>query len=331
MVAGGVSSEFLIASAGIANYSRSIGNVHNNDETGVTVIPVVGFYALKARAPCLKSGGRLKTRHGHIADPTEICDHDAAQVMQKPLGWGVRVVFSRPVEEIPLEEFGNVKRPGRMEILNPNLIPLSAFETLELVREIKTKQELEDQRAIELNANQQPQQLPPQPNNNLDQLVKNILTHFEHPNHHLPQAKQSTQSILSLCESLRNRFGQVSGRANGLTKAERLQICDLAPTELVEIYLIIEECDSRFTEEEIQEIIDLVKQNLSTDRRTTHTLNHKPVNSLQNGDTENDRDGFDYEEDPNFNLGDIDDDDALVAEAREGGPPADQELDEVPD
>ncbi|KAA1087662.1 hypothetical protein PGT21_035067 [Puccinia graminis f. sp. tritici] len=223
-----------------------------------------------------------------------------------------------------------------MEILNPNLIPLSAFETLELVREIKAKQErieqeLEDQRAIELNANQQPQRLPPQPNNNLDQLVKNILTHFEHPNHHLPQAKQSTQSILSLCESLRNRFGQVSGRANGLTKAERLQICDLAPTELVEIYLIIEECDSRFTEEEIQEIIDLVQQNLSTDRRTTHTLNHKPVNPLQNGDTENDREAFDYEEEPNFNLGDIDDDDALVAEAREGGPPADQELDEVPD
>ncbi|OAV96245.1 hypothetical protein PTTG_26430 [Puccinia triticina 1-1 BBBD Race 1] len=226
-----------------------------------------------------------------------------------------------------------------MEILNPNLLPLSAFETLELAREIKVKQELaeqelEEQRAQESNSNVQQQQLPPQPNNNLDQLVKNILTHFEHPNLHLPQAKQSTQSILSLCESLRNRFGQVSGRTNGLTKAERLQICDLAPTELVEIYLIIEECDSRFTEEEIQEIIDLVKENLSTDRRTTqtivHTTNRKTINAL-NGTNENDQETFEYEEDPNFNLGDIDDDDALVAEAREGGPPADQELDEVPD
>jgi hypothetical protein len=62
--------------------------------------------------------------------------------------------------------------------------------------------------------------------------------HFEDPNNHLPQGKQSPESILSLCESLRNRFGQVSGRSHGLTKAERLQICDLAPTELVEIYLV---------------------------------------------------------------------------------------------
>ncbi|WAR56875.1 hypothetical protein PtB15_7B727 [Puccinia triticina] len=233
----------------------------------------------------------------------------------------------------------SVSCPNKSKILNPNLLPLSAFETLELAREIKVKQELaeqelEEQRAQESNSNVQQQQLPPQPNNNLDQLVKNILTHFEHPNLHLPQAKQSTQSILSLCESLRNRFGQVSGRTNGLTKAERLQICDLAPTELVEIYLIIEECDSRFTEEEIQEIIDLVKENLSTDRRTTqtivHTTNRKTINAL-NGTNENDQETFEYEEDPNFNLGDIDDDDALVAEAREGGPPADQELDEVPD
>lgn len=73
---------------------------------------------------------------------------------------------------------------------------------------------------------------------NLEQLVHNLLAYFEDPNHHLPQPKQTPQSVVSLCESLRSRFGQVSGRPNGLTKAERLQICDLAPTELVEIYLV---------------------------------------------------------------------------------------------
>ncbi|KAA1138256.1 hypothetical protein PGTUg99_027563 [Puccinia graminis f. sp. tritici] len=87
MVAGGVSSEFQITSAGITKSVDVLGAPHlpktlpivldsklqqvywkcNSDETGVTVIPVVGFCALKARAPCLKSGGRLKLRHGHIA------------------------------------------------------------------------------------------------------------------------------------------------------------------------------------------------------------------------------------------------------------------------
>ncbi|KAH9472428.1 hypothetical protein Pst134EA_003044 [Puccinia striiformis f. sp. tritici] len=163
---------------------------------------------------------------------------------------------------------------------------------------------------------------------NLDELIHNLLTHFEDPKHNLPQPKQTKESILSLCESLRNRFGQVLGRFTGLTKAERLQICDLAPTELVEIYLVFEECDSRFTEDKIQSIIGIVKENLTNERRTTSTQ-QKANQGLMNG--HKDEEMYEYGEDPNFNLGDVDEDDALVAEAREGGPAPDQELDEVPD
>jgi len=222
-----------------------------------------------------------------------------------------------------------------MEILEPNLVPLSAFETLELVREMQAAEEQagaeREQEQAQATQTDQPPPLASLPNNNLEQLVHNLVAYFEDPNNHLPQPKQTAQSVLSLCESLRTRFGQVSGRRNGLTKAERLQICDLAPTELVEIYLIIEECDARFTEDEIQEIILLVKQNLSSDRRTTASL-RKPSHAL-NGSNLPPLDPLDFEcePDPAFNLGDIDDDDALVAEAREGVPPPDQELDEVPD
>ncbi|PLW53429.1 hypothetical protein PCANC_06090 [Puccinia coronata f. sp. avenae] len=224
-----------------------------------------------------------------------------------------------------------------MEILNPNLIPLSALETLELIRGIKAEQErTELEYEQQASSNEQPQQLPPQANTNLNQLVANFVEHFEDPNNHLPQGKQSPESILSLCESLRNRFGQVSGRSHGLTKAERLQICDLAPTELVEIYLIIEECDLRFSEDEIQEIMNLVKKNLLSERRTTTSApstanNHNASNTL-NGDHQHQEQLEEIlQEDSAFNLGDEDDDDALVAEAREGGPAPDQELDEVPD
>ncbi|KAI9602410.1 hypothetical protein H4Q26_001699 [Puccinia striiformis f. sp. tritici PST-130] len=222
-----------------------------------------------------------------------------------------------------------------MEIINPNLIPLSAFETVELLRGIKSdheriEREEEERRNRERNLNQEPNNCHHNRTvNNLDELIHNLLTHFEDPKHNLPQPKQTKESILSLCESLRNRFGQVSGRFTGLTKAERLQICDLAPTELVEIYLIIEECDSRFTEEEIQSIIEIVKENLTNERRTTSSTQQKANQGLMNG--HKDEEMYEYGEDPNFNLGDVDDDDALVAEAREGGPAPDQELDEVPD
>ena len=80
-------------------------------------------------------------------------------------------------------------------------------------------------------------------------------------------------------------------------------------------------------------MMDLVKKNLSSERRTTaapSTNNHKASSAL-NGHYDH-QEQLDYvQEDPAFNLGDEDDDDALVAEAREGGPAPDQELDEVPD
>ncbi|KAI7906377.1 HRDC-like protein [Cokeromyces recurvatus] len=50
-----------------------------------------------------------------------------------------------------------------------------------------------------------------------------------------------------------------------LTKAEKLQILNLRPKSTVEIYLIIEECEERFSEEDLEDMINCVVTTLPRD------------------------------------------------------------------
>ncbi|CCF58337.1 hypothetical protein KAFR_0E01830 [Kazachstania africana CBS 2517] len=45
-----------------------------------------------------------------------------------------------------------------------------------------------------------------------------------------------------------------------LFKAEKLQIVNQLPANMVHLYSIVEECDSRFSEEQIDEILEIVKE-----------------------------------------------------------------------
>ncbi|KAI9366355.1 RNA polymerase Rpb4-domain-containing protein [Pilaira anomala] len=50
-----------------------------------------------------------------------------------------------------------------------------------------------------------------------------------------------------------------------LTKAEKLQILNWRPRSTVEIYLIIEECEERFSEEDLEEMLDSIISTLPRD------------------------------------------------------------------
>ena len=74
-----------------------------------------------------------------------------------------------------------------------------------------------------------------------------------------PTAQQSSTSITSLVRAL---------EPYGLTKAEKLQIVNLAPTEAVELYVIVEELEDRLGER-MEEVLQIVRQSLSERRENT--------------------------------------------------------------
>lgn len=45
-----------------------------------------------------------------------------------------------------------------------------------------------------------------------------------------------------------------------LTKAEKLQIVNLLPRTMVEFYLIVEECEDRFGEEQVEAILAKIEE-----------------------------------------------------------------------
>ncbi|KAL0074685.1 HRDC-like protein [Phycomyces blakesleeanus] len=50
-----------------------------------------------------------------------------------------------------------------------------------------------------------------------------------------------------------------------LTRAERLQILNLRPKSAVEIYLIIEECEERFSEDDLENMLNIIITTLPRD------------------------------------------------------------------
>lgn len=48
-----------------------------------------------------------------------------------------------------------------------------------------------------------------------------------------------------------------------LTKAELLQVMNLRPASLVEIHLIVEDCEDRLDEGRIQQLLQLIAKHLS--------------------------------------------------------------------
>ena len=67
-----------------------------------------------------------------------------------------------------------------------------------------------------------------------------------------------TSASVQTPESIENVLKNLT--SFGLTKAEKLQLINLRPTTAVELSLIIEESEERVTEEQIEEILEIVSQ-----------------------------------------------------------------------
>lgn len=72
--------------------------------------------------------------------------------------------------------------------------------------------------------------------------------------------KHSTEA--AICRFDDRKFEELVRKLNDyhLFKGEKLQIVNQLPTNMVSLYAIVEECDSRFTEQEIEGMIALISQ-----------------------------------------------------------------------
>ncbi|CCH45831.1 DNA-directed RNA polymerase III subunit [Wickerhamomyces ciferrii] len=84
-------------------------------------------------------------------------------------------------------------------------------------------------------------------NPNLEEVTKQTTFYFENIG---PVPQQNIENITQMMKDL-SKFK--------LEKIEKLQIINSAPQSLVTLYAVIEECDQRFNEQEIEEILQIIQ------------------------------------------------------------------------
>lgn len=72
-------------------------------------------------------------------------------------------------------------------------------------------------------------------------------------------------------ERIKQFLREVEKAAIPLTPAEKLQFINHVPVELVDVHLIIEDCAGRFSEVQIEELIQIVEQTLAIKQEDENT------------------------------------------------------------
>ncbi|KAH8831452.1 RNA polymerase Rpb4-domain-containing protein [Flagelloscypha sp. PMI_526] len=164
-----------------------------------------------------------------------------------------------------------------MQIINSRAALLSNYEVLELLKEqeadhlarqrtaLRVKKEEEQNEAGPSSRNvlpggRDPTALP-EISENMRTLQVEAIAYLSAD--HQPTALQTPEGITELTKQL---------QPFELTKAEKLQIVNLAPRSTVELYVIVEESEDRFGEDGMNSILALVNASLSEATTTTTTV-----------------------------------------------------------
>lgn len=118
-----------------------------------------------------------------------------------------------------------------MEIIDSNAGILSNYEIYQLLCECREIQKI-----------QKPSSRPKA----LATLIYETLNYFEKTS---PCTEYKAESIVDFINS---------AKQFKLTKAETLQILNLRPTNAVEIQLIVEECEERLTEQQVDDLLNII-------------------------------------------------------------------------
>ncbi|KAF9072697.1 RNA polymerase Rpb4-domain-containing protein [Rhodocollybia butyracea] len=146
-----------------------------------------------------------------------------------------------------------------MEVVNARSALLSNFEVFEFLREQENDHKARQKTAQRIKKEEEASGISVAKHVSAVEIAENVRTiQFEAIQHlsadYQPTRRQTETGITKLVKDLANY---------DLTKAEKLQIVNLAPTRPVELYVIVEELEDRVSDMEV--ILDMVASSLSTE------------------------------------------------------------------
>ncbi|KIK70385.1 hypothetical protein GYMLUDRAFT_269789 [Collybiopsis luxurians FD-317 M1] len=132
-----------------------------------------------------------------------------------------------------------------MEVINSRSALLSNYEVLELLRQLESDHLARTKTAIRIKKEEEASGLSPSSNPTPVQVSENVRTIQVEAiqylaSDYLPTSSQTADGITRLVKDL---------ASYDLTKGEKLQIVNLAPTQPVEIYTIVEEMEDRLSDD----------------------------------------------------------------------------------
>jgi len=161
-----------------------------------------------------------------------------------------------------------------MEVLNPRAALLSNYEVLSLLQELESDHLLRTKTALRVKKEEEGSSTAAAANptvnthleasENLRTIEVEAISYLAAE--YLPTRSQTEEGISSLVKNL---------APYSLTKAEKLQVVNLAPTVPVELYVIVEELEDRLGEQ-IDEILAHVQKSLATSATLTTNEVVKP-------------------------------------------------------
>ncbi|KAI8048560.1 RNA polymerase Rpb4-domain-containing protein [Syncephalis plumigaleata] len=139
-----------------------------------------------------------------------------------------------------------------MEIVDARSALLSNYEVLSVLREQLATREEDNNNSNNKNNSKSKRK-------NTKKVAENVKTiEFETLSYlnGSPSSTQTDTQVVGLTTALSKWT---------LTKAEKLQIVNIRPRQIVEIHMLIEECDERFDVDTLEEMLALVRQHLPRD------------------------------------------------------------------
>jgi len=126
-----------------------------------------------------------------------------------------------------------------MEVTSPNVAMLTNYEVYSVIREVQSKpRDKEAKKKLE------------GPLQNMRTIAYETVKYID---------KQTTCTLQS--QQVIESFLREAAPFN-LTKAEKLQCLNLRPTTEVEILLVIEESEERFTEEQVEQLLEIIRRTI---------------------------------------------------------------------